>query len=233
MDLSIEESNIRIPVLLMASEEDRGAIRSINDMIEDKILPWVIDNNTHNIWENWDITNRDLSISGHFETLLSVQDKQSQINTDIRSSMEKVTLILSDLSEFFNRDFEGAFEAAVETINERYKHRFDEIFKSIKDMNEKIRSSASSDQMTNMMNNLKEEVTSVSSDLGDRLATMDEKSTTIFDQFQLLENKLSMMSASFKDAISNLVRSITDYKDSRITSFGQVLRKAKNKKSNR
>ena len=38
MDLSIEESNIRIPVLLMASEEDRGAIRSINDMIEDGIV---------------------------------------------------------------------------------------------------------------------------------------------------------------------------------------------------
>ena len=29
-------------------------------MIENKTLPWVIDNSTYNIWENWDINNRDL-----------------------------------------------------------------------------------------------------------------------------------------------------------------------------
>ena len=29
-------------------------------MIEGQALPWVIDNNTYNLWENWDITNRDL-----------------------------------------------------------------------------------------------------------------------------------------------------------------------------
>ena len=29
-------------------------------MIEGQVLPWVIDNNTYNLWENWDITNRDL-----------------------------------------------------------------------------------------------------------------------------------------------------------------------------
>ena len=29
-------------------------------MIENKTLPWVIDNDVYNIWENWDISNRDL-----------------------------------------------------------------------------------------------------------------------------------------------------------------------------
>jgi len=32
----------------------------IAPMIEDQILPWVIDNSSDNIWNNWDITNRDL-----------------------------------------------------------------------------------------------------------------------------------------------------------------------------
>ena len=32
----------------------------IDDMVEGRILPWVIDNNTYNIWDNWEIINRDL-----------------------------------------------------------------------------------------------------------------------------------------------------------------------------
>ena len=159
------------------------------------------------------IDKRELSISEHLEILMNVQEKQSQINTDIRSSMEKVTIILSDLSQFFNRDFEGSFKDAVDSINKRYKHRFDEIFTSIQSMNEKIGSSVSTDQMTSMINNLKEEVTSVTADLSDRMAVMNEKSSTIFEQLQDLVKNLSMMSASFNDEILKLVQSITDYKE--------------------
>ena len=32
----------------------------IDDMVEGRILPWVIDSNTYNIWDNWNIENRDL-----------------------------------------------------------------------------------------------------------------------------------------------------------------------------
>ena len=127
--------------------------------------------------------------------------------------MEKVTIFLSDLSQFFNHDFEGAFKDAVESLNKRYKHRFDEIFTSIQSMNEKIGSSVSTDQMTSMINNLKEEVTSVTADLSDRMAVMNEKSSTIFEQLQDLVKNLSMMSASFNDEILKLVQSITDYKE--------------------
>ena len=29
-------------------------------MVKDRVLPWVKDNDVYNIWENWDISNRDL-----------------------------------------------------------------------------------------------------------------------------------------------------------------------------
>ena len=32
----------------------------IDDMVEGRILPWIIDSNTYNIWDNWNIENRDL-----------------------------------------------------------------------------------------------------------------------------------------------------------------------------
>jgi len=32
----------------------------IDDMVEGRILPWVIDSNTYNIWDNLNIENRDL-----------------------------------------------------------------------------------------------------------------------------------------------------------------------------
>ena len=159
------------------------------------------------------ITKRDLSISGHFETLKNIQSKQSQINNDIRDSMDKVSLNLNALTEFFNRDFEGPFREAVESINKRYKHRFDDIFNSIKSIDEKINTRISVDDMAGMANSLREEVISTTSAIEDKLSVMDDKYAIIYDKLLSTVQNLSSMSDNVDLQLTELVQTTDDYKD--------------------
>lgn len=50
-------------------------------MIEGKVLPWVIDSNSDNVWENWNIINRDLIFldkSGNFVLRISLTESYNK-----------------------------------------------------------------------------------------------------------------------------------------------------------
>ena len=64
-------------------------------MIEGRILPWVIDNNTYNIWNNWCIENRDLIFlnkDGEFSQKINLTDLYNEND------------IISIISELLNDD---------------------------------------------------------------------------------------------------------------------------------
>lgn len=55
-------------------------------MVQHVLLPWVTDNDTYNIWDNWCIENRDiifLNKQGYYISKININDGYDDNETDI------------------------------------------------------------------------------------------------------------------------------------------------------
>ena len=87
---NVFNSNENLKILGVGEAGDTN----IDNMVEGRILPWVIDNNTYNVWNHWEIENRDLIFldkDGNFSQKINLTDNlYDQLLNDITSIINEL-----------------------------------------------------------------------------------------------------------------------------------------------
>lgn len=192
-------------IMNLHNQSDR--LVELKNSIENSLLPHVDELNQK-------LLERDLAITGNFELLKSVQKQQSDINLDMRDSLEKISSSMSSLSDTFNRDFEGAFRDAVDSINQRYKHRFDEIAENIDEINDNIRKAASANDLQDTFEIVKDQMNSINDLLSDKLSDFESALDFLRTGVNSLVNNIGESNTSFDRNIRSLAETLDSIQSS-------------------